>query len=268
MNLHRNIALFTLVLLTACQNGEDASTSAAQNSAPADITVRATADFMAPAPIIGGTVVPNSTASWLGHLILLDENGRLHRATADSRETETVALGKYRDVVGLARKKQAGIFFALGQGGNIKGFIETDDEGNFGPLAISYGDLDIERFCHVETPQADSVRALTSGGELIVLKADIFEDTSAALTQEKALGTDCSAFITRQGSSLAYNGKTVGITNGLSIAALDTPGFVMSTQANMGSVYNQGLILAADRESGRVVLISRSYFMKEVGIQE
>ena len=256
------------LMLIACQSGDDRPDAERQNSTPADITVRATADFIAPAPIIGGTVVPNSTATWLGHLILLDKNGRLHRATTDSRETETVALGKYRDVAGLARIKKTGVFFALDQGGHIKGFIETDDDGNFGPLAISYGDLDIERFCHVETPEADSVKAVTSGGELFVLKADIFEVTSVTLTQKKALGTDCPAFITAQGSLLAYDGKSIGITNGLSIAALSTPGFVMSTQANMGSVFNQGLILAADRESGRVVLISRDYFMKEVSPQE
>ena len=257
-------AILISSVLIACQSGEDKTKTTASDA----LTVRATSDFMAPAPIIDGTVVPNSVASWLGHLILLDENGRLHRATTDSRETEIVALGKYRDVAGLARVKQAGVFLALDQGGTVKGFVENDDEGNFGPLAVSYGDLDIERFCHDETPKAESVTALTSGGELITLKAEIFEDTSVTLSQEVAQGTDCPVLIESDGNALTYDGTSVTISEGLSIAALETPAFVMATQANMGSVYSGGLILVGDGESGRVVLISRDYFMTELGVQE
>jgi len=259
--------LIPLALL-ACQNSDEKAQSSPDIPTHYDITLRATSDIMAPAPIIGGTVVPNSVASWLGHLILLDEDGRLHRATTDSSQTETVALGKYKDVAGLARVKNAGIFFALDQRGNIKGFIEADDEGNFAPLAMSYGDLEIERFCHVESPEAESIKAITSGGEWIILEADIFENTSVTLSQEATSDTNCPTLFEAEKSTLAYQGRSIGITNGLSIAALKTPGFTMSTQANMGSVYSGGLIIVADGRSGRVVLISRDYFMVELDAQK
>jgi len=41
-------------------------------------------------------------------------------------------------------------------------------------------------------------------------------------------------------------------------------GYVTGTQANMGSVFSEGLILAADKTDGRLVLISRSYILKEL----
>ena len=54
------------------------------------------------------------------------------------------------------------------------------------------------------------------------------------------------------------------VTNGLSIGGIKTAGFVTATSANMGSVYNEGVILVADKTEGRLVLISLAYALKEL----
>jgi len=84
--------------LTACNSGDDARKAASPGS-QSDLTLRATSDIKTSAPIKVATFVPNSVATWLGHIILLDKQGKLHRATTDSAETDPVALGKYTDVM-------------------------------------------------------------------------------------------------------------------------------------------------------------------------
>jgi len=148
MRLTHVLLLSAAFLLGACQNSDKASSEAPPGTA--DISLRATSDIRTPAPIAKATFVPNSVASWLGHIILLDSRGSLHRATTDSAETEIAALGKYADVLGLSREKKAGVFLALTPQGQIKAFIESDDEGNFSPLAVSQPGTAYERFCAID----------------------------------------------------------------------------------------------------------------------
>ena len=58
--------------------------------------------------------------------------------------------------------------------------------------------------------------------------------------------------------------QTVSITNGLSIGQINDAGFVTVTTANMGSVFNEGVLLIAEKNEGRLVLISRAYALKEI----
>ena len=78
---------------SACQSDDKAAVSSASDDM-ADITLRATSDIQTPSPIKAASFVPNSVASWLGHIILLDEKGTLHRTTTDRPDTEIVALGR------------------------------------------------------------------------------------------------------------------------------------------------------------------------------
>ncbi len=274
---------FSIIIgLTACQNDEKTPKDSPSNIA-ADITLRATSDIQTPSPIKAASFVPNSVASWLGHIILLDDKGALHRATTDSSETDIVALGKYTDVIGLARDKEAGVFLALTSQGQIKAFVQTDDEGNFGPMAVSMGNTIIERFCATATPNQDFIWVRTTAKTSLKLSVDTFEDTSAALNEMEATVGEldpCTAnnalTLTEahtikldsvgKGLSLTSDDKTmsVDITNGLSIGGINNAGFVTVTNTNMGSVYNEGALLIAEKSEGRIVLISRGYALKEI----
>lgn len=270
-----------LLAATACQNSQDSS-NADTVKPSADISLRATSDIQTPSPVKAATFVPNSVASWLGHIILLDSKGTLHRATTDSNETEIVALGKYADVIGLAREKQSGVFLALTAQGQVKAFVQSDNEGNFSPLAVSQGDERFERFCASSTPAGDVIWAKLTSKTSQKLSIDIFEDTSLTIGLSEA-GADefdlCeanNALTLSEDYSIKPNSaegllltsdedsKSVEITNGLSISGVKDAGFVTVTSANMGSVYSEGVILVADEDEGRLVLISRAYALKEL----
>jgi len=267
---------------SACQSDDKAAVSSASDDM-ADITLRATSDIQTPSPIKAASFVPNSVASWLGHIILLDEKGTLHRATTDSAETDVVALGKYADVIGLARDKKSGVFLALTPQGQIKAFVQTDDEGNFGPMAVSMGNNVIEQFCASTTPNQDIIWVKTTAGTPLKLSIETFEDSSVTLNEAEAAKDEfnpCSANnvlslnedytiksdSASNGLSLTSDTKTmtVDIANGLSIGQVKNAGFVTVTNTNMGSVYNEGVLLIAEKDEGRVVLISRAYALKEI----
>jgi len=282
MHLLKPIILCVTVGLMACQ-GENKSSADSITEISADITLRATSDIQTPSPIKAASFVPNSVASWLGHIILLDEKGTLHRATTDSAETDIVALGKYADVIGLSREKASGVFLALTAQGHIKAFVQSDDEGNFSPMAVSAGRTDFERFCATAAPNGSVIWARTTSQTSQKLSVEIFEDTSVTLSSIELADNDvdpCRAnnalklskdFTVKPDSAsnmliLSQDGKdmTMDITNGLSIGGVQNAGFVTVTTANMGSVFNEGVMLVADANEGRLVLVSRAYAIKEL----
>jgi len=285
MSFRHYIALPLAIALTACQSGETSPKEEASKNdkAAADFTLRATSDIQTPSPIKAATFVPNSVATWLGHIILLDNKGTLHRATTDSAETDVVALGKYADVIGLAREKKSGVFLALTPQGQIKAFIQIDNEGNFGPLAVSQGDESFERFCATATLSGFEIWARTTSRISQKLAVEIFEETSVTLSKEDVEDGETDPCAANNALSLSEtyqikpdnadssliiasddNTMTVDITNGLSIGGMSDAGFVTVTSANMGSVFNEGVILVADETQGRLVLISRGYALKEL----
>ena len=282
MRLIRPISFSVIIALAACQGDVNSPTVSSQQNA-ADVTLRATSDIQTPSPIQAASFVPNSVATWLGHIILLDAKGTLHRATTDSVKTDVVALGKYKDVIGLAREKKSGVFLALTSQGRIKAFIQTDDKGNFGPLAVSQEDENYSRFCTSAEPSRSIIWAETTSGVAKKMTVGIFEDTSIILKSVSPHSEDvdiCAAHKTLElgaGYSLKPDNDlkrltlskdkadlSVEITNGLSIAGVKNAGFVTVTNANMGSVFNEGVMLVAEKDEGRLVLISRSYVLNEL----
>lgn len=282
MHLIKPIALSVILALAACKADVKSSTVSSPENI-FDITLRATSDIQTPSPVQAASFVPNSVASWLGHIILVDEKGTLHRSTTDSAETDVVALGKYVDVIGLLREKKSGVFLALTPQGQIKAFIQTDDEGNFGPMAVSQQGENYSRFCTSAEPSSSIIWAETTSGVAKKLMVGIFENTSVTLKSVSPLSEDvdlCSADKTlKLGASYTLKPDnnsthltlskdnvelTVKITNGLSIRGIKNAGFVTVTNANMGSVFNEGVMLIAERDQGRLVLISRSYALKEL----
>lgn len=285
MRFLKYTALTAILLGTACQSGDDsANTKSPGGSAPAaDITLRATSDIRTPAPIKAATFVPNSVASWLGHIILLDDKGKLHRATTDSTETELVALGRYADVIGLAREKKSGVFLALTPQGQVKAFVQSDNEGNFSPLAVSQNLQAFDRFCASTTPSGSLIWAETQAGLPKKIAVNVFEDSSVTLSETaiakedidlcKAndalkLGAGYSISPDDKGTGLILDDDkkrmTMDVMNGLSIQGVKDAGFVTVTSSNMGSVFNEGAILIAEQDEGRLVLIARGYALKEL----
>ena len=282
MRFIRPITFSVIMALAACQGDANSPTISSKETA-ADVTLRATSDIQTPSPIRAASFVPNSVATWLGHIILLDEKGTLHRATTDSVKTDVVALGKYKDVIGLAREKKSGAFLALTSQGRIKAFVQTDDEGNFGPMAASQSDETYARFCTSTEPSSSIIWAETTSGVAQKLTIEIFEDTSVTFKSVSPLSGDvdvCASDKTLYlgaGYSLKPDNAStrltlskdkadlfVEITNGLSIAGIKNAGFVTVTNTNMGSVFNEGVMLVAEKDEGRLVLVSRSYVLKEL----
>jgi len=115
------------------------------------------------------------------------------------------------------------------------------------------------------------------------LTIEIFEDSSLTLIAAESKGEEtdpCSAnnalsltqgytlkpSQTANGLTLTSDSETLSldITNGLSIGGINEAGLVTVTTTNMGSVFNQGVVLVAEENENRVVLISRDYILKEI----
>ena len=282
MKLLKYTTIAAALLIAACQN--DGNTPKADKAKPiADISLRATSDIQTPSPIKAATFVPNSVASWLGHIILLDQKGTLHRATTGSTETEVVALGKYLDVIGLAREKQSGVFLALTPQGQIKGFVQSDNDGNFSPLAVSQGNESFERFCASATPSGSVIWAKTTSKKSFKMNVELFEDTSLTLSKADIAKDETDPCASNNALNVNDDYKikpssggnalilvsdekplTVELTNGLSISGITDAGIVTVTTSNMGSVYSDGVVLVTDEDEGRLVLISRAYILGEL----
>jgi hypothetical protein len=282
MRIKTHIILAVIFGLSACQADIKVS-EAPKAEITADITLRATSDIQTPLPIKAASFVPNNVATWLGHIILLDEKGVLHRATTESAKTDVVAIGKYVDVVGFGRENKSGVFLALTPQGQVKAFVQIDDEGNFGPMAVSVSNLNIERFCPSSTPNSDFIWLETKDKQSHKMSVEVFEDTSVTLKKaEQGENADrsCKAdnalrlsatyameLDTSKAGLTVHSGdtkKTLDISDGLSIGKVKDVGFATVTTANMGSVYNEGVLLIAERDEGRLVLISRAYALKEI----
>lgn len=261
-------------ILTACGNPQ--TKGAAKSNLPAaDITVNSTSELSAPAPIILATFVPNSVASWLGHIIMIDEDGNLHRSTTDS-QTHLIEKGNFTSAIGLGRIKKPGVFLAVNKKGTLKAFIEADNDGNFKLIPVSINDgTRLTGFCQNSTPSPNSIWAVNSSGDVAQYNVLITDNASIAIEpietsvereactpltydEDQSISVDSSArLLTVEAQSQT---KTVSINSGLSIAGISNPAYVGATTANMGSVFREGVILINEKKSGRIVLIARDYF--------
>lgn len=269
------ILLGAILALSACQN-EGVKKKSQANIPAADIVVRATSELNAPASIITATFVPNSVASWLGHIIMIDKNGNLHRSTSDSK-VSLIDKGNYSSVIGLARIKQPGVFLAVTESGSLKAFIESDDEGNFKALPISINDgMRLSKFCSNSMAQGNKIWAISDNNLTAGFTVNVTDNASVAIepSETDAKSAACAPLTYDANNTLSLDkasphlsaliegeAKTVSITNGLSIAGVTNLSHIAVTTANMGSVFNNGVILASDADSGRIVLIARDYFV-------
>ena len=266
------IVLSAMLGLAACQSEPQDTIAITAHTSIADMELRATSDLLAPAPIVRATFVPNNVASWVGHIIMIDEKGDILRATTESKVTP-ITTGDFDDVIGLNRPNKAGAFFALTKDGELRAFIEADNDGNFKPITTSQTELPIAQFCQSAVAYEEVVWTLSDKGKPVAYSIEFFDESSVSLTQlaNKDSGGACEPLTVEAGgpalsiqagsSYLSIGDMDAEMINGLSIAGLKTPRFATITNENMGSVFADGLLLVADKETGRLVLIARGYLL-------
>lgn len=321
--MHRSVFLLPCFLL-AC-SGPAADKAIVDVDALSAVSLRATGDIALPEPMKAAAFVPNHVAAWAGHILLLSETGDIWRTTSEGDVPVLVAKGPYKDMYGLSRPQKAGVFLALPeqsgseQGGPEKGsdvtaFIESDDQGNYKPLAVSQSGSPISHFC---TGSSEGVHwVIGEDGALHLMTAAVEDDMIAEITYgetytPKSPPTDCHVAdagtlliktengqwfsygasgeeapaslwnggvdVTSAGSAgqLGMDAKSGAplfaadgtlskliIEDGLSIKGAGNVRFMASSGYNMGSVFDEGIIIAGDAGADRLVLISTGYVQR------
>jgi len=185
--LYQIFVLFCLALcLGGCGPNTDTTPSSPDFGQTTDITLEATTDFETPAKIIRASFVPNLTASWVSQIIMVDENGDLHRTVTSGLKSQPLQKGTYIDVFGVTRKQAAGAFLALKDDGSVDAFIEIDDAGNFKPIPLSRASTPIRSFCSQSqalpvSEGGDIIWALSTEGHLLKLKLRLTDNQAASL---------------------------------------------------------------------------------------
>ena len=338
---HICIGLLTAVFcLNACS--QDKSTSPAQgetqssqavkgnqgltdNNPPIDI--RITAEIIdAPAPV-AMSFISNPIASWLGFIIYTDENGDIYRTTTRGDAPTKIITGNYRDLIGYTRKGEPGGFFAHTNEGQLDAFIESDTDGNFKQLPISFDSayVDADQFCMKLHPESAQHWILTRAGNLQKLDIEIVDNEVAILAFEPEAKLDTQfnqcwidendhiiavaktkedphlmilpshesedpiwqrqelsiytphiwplhegAYIQRfleedneaDGPLMIVKDDTAYemiIGAGLSLSGIENPRPLFITRAEMGSSFNQGLVITGDVDNNRLGMIALDY---------
>ncbi len=267
----RHLKITSIVILssfiTACSAGEKATDKAEYASLPI-IEVRATDENSMPIAMEQATFIPNNVASWLGHIILRGKDGSIWRTTTEGRTPRKVSDGPYSDIIGLNRQNASGVFLAIKQNGKLAAFIEADDDGNFKPMIMS-GKLGAS-FCTVTdsiiwTQDGDATKTAysyeTSDNALNLSQSDIETVAPELCDSDKAV------IAGRQIILSSNQEKALKITNGLSVNGTDAPDFVALTDAAMGSVFNNGLLVVGDTKDDRIILISLEYILREIAVK-
>lgn len=243
------------------------------------------------------TFVPNSTAPWLGRIILLADEGRLYSTDIEGRDPKPVGSGKYIDIFGLARENEAGVFLAITENNKIEAFIETDNDGNFSPMIYSGESIDALNFDLISNDSDNSIKILDNRGKFytvkIVINSKVLEATiihsAKSMTGETTRGTNVAnvgsdisgkhfSVITNTFINSDKNGLIItplwpadplmfkaNIKNGLSVRGVDHIKYVASTTSNYsGGAYADGVLALVDADEQRIVFISMSYAERQL----
>ena len=243
------------------------------------------------------TFVPNSTAPWLGRIILMDEAGHLYSTDIEGRDPKPVGSGTYIDIFGLARENAAGVFLAITGNKKIEAFIKSDDDGNFSPMIYSGENIDALSFDLISNNNGNSIKILDNRGKFytvkIVINSKVLEATiihsAKSITDETSRGTNVASVgsdisgkyfsvITNTFGKSDKNGLIISplwptdplmfkanIKNGLSVHGVDNIKYVASTTSNYGGgAYADGVLALVDAHEDRIVFISMSYAERQL----
>lgn len=139
----------------------------------------ATHAFDSPAPISAVAFSPKDVASWLGAIAMVTTRGDLYVTDIEGGRPRSTGSGNFTDVIGLSRSQQPGLFLTLTSDGDVKAFIEADDESNFKPIPVSSGDIEMVRFC--DGPQGVTQYLYGQSGEGIIRRYTVSVDDNMAV---------------------------------------------------------------------------------------
>ncbi len=147
------------------------------------ITAVATSELNPPSRVIKASVSPKEFTNWLGHILLLTEDGQILSSNTGFGSISQIADSGFKDVQGLARGDKPSIVLGLTNDGKLKAFIDDNNE-KFKPLPVVENVGDLASFCSAELPATDYVYARNFSGE--VLKLNIKLPASGALSVTKS----------------------------------------------------------------------------------
>ena len=169
--------------LSACQTGEK---PAAVSTQPPAASITVTADINTGIRTKHITVIPNDVAPWLSQIILLDTSGDLYRTALDSGKAKPLNA-KAKDAIGLMRRKAPGVLLTLSDGGTLSAFIESNDEGDLSPLAVSSPNSTLSGFCHGEKAPDGTVYAITNDSHLVSLAVLVEDNQHIHLSETQSV---------------------------------------------------------------------------------
>ncbi len=237
-----------------------------------------TDEFTAPVPVKDLAFVPNAIP-WVGRIILLGENGTLLSTNIDGYAPKPVGAGPYLDLIGLDSFEGAGVFLALDKNGQTNAFVESDDTGNFKPLALEGMPLPVAAsYCILDTPKPGRFSLLGQAG-----RADVEYEISKTALTIKSVQTDktasgCGAdngalsytfspenaqiMVTKTGDTPAQ--FQINIPDHFSTNGIKRAKGIVRTTANYGTTYRGGVIAILDNNAHRIGFISDEYARKQI----
>lgn len=207
---HLNAALITAALMTACT-----ADAPAPKPLHADYTLSATHAFDTSAPIAAMAFSPNDVASWLGAIAMVSEAGQLLITNIEGKSPNVHSDNTYTDVIGTNRKGAPALFLALTDKGELRPFIEADNEGTFKSLPISTDAGAIKILCKTPSGISDRLTAITAGGEIVTYSVAI--DSSVIVREVAAVKGGKSAEHCAVSNDTVYtlSGDTLAIVDGV-----------------------------------------------------
>jgi len=293
----------TATTLAACNKDKPTTNENTPASISSDqaITVNMTYDRGIDVRVKDIAIVPNNVAPWLGSLFIIDDNNTLWRGPIDGGDFDKVA----RNISGmapLARKNAAGILMAHTPGGEIKAFLEINDDSDYRPMPLSKAPDKIDAFCGLDRPNLNHVYA-RSGQDIIALKmisrqnnrfleaakASQLSATSPLcnLTTHKEtitphiapeaaidaaiLDDDSILFITKESQSaprlfVQRAGKitAIDITGGITTQGPKRIDAIYVIPNSLGAVLRNGALIMSDNETQRLIYVSLDYLMRQL----
>lgn len=294
--------LLPITALIACQGSSDSSKPIAPIKAERTVSINLTFDREIDFAIKDIAVVPNNIAPWAGSLFVIDDSNTLHRSALESGAFTNLATN-IDDMTALARKNMAGVILARNLQGQIQGFIEFNDSGDYQPLTLSKAPRNIDRFCSadnlsarriyaksghdisalelfslndsyyvegaiiedIKTHTANTCLISTSGDDVLALKPPREATMTSILSDNKILFTTAES----QSAPRLYmdDGEfitAINITGGLSSDAPSQIDTFYISHDSLGGSLRDGALILADNQSQRLIYISLDFIKKRL----
>lgn len=232
-------ATVTAAFLSACKPAESAQSEAR--------ILKATHAFDTSALIKAAAFSPNDVASWLGAVAMVSEDGDLLVTNIEGKRPKALSGGPYSDVIGTTRTGEPALFLALTQAGDIRAFIEADNDGNFKAIPISGNTDKLAVICKRPAGVTDRLDAITADGKVISLSVKLAD--SAALRKSSQLGAAKNA------SHCVSSGETVYALSGTKLFKVGSADIKINRDASGLALINsgEGNVLAVSHISGAPV---------------